>query len=538
MAAMIVAPEALPVEAGAEVLKRGGNAVDAAVTAVFAQGVVDPHDSSIGGYVLLNLHRAGDAPGTSTVMDAPVTAGSKTTPDMWVDRYLGPNPDGWGFFLRDKVNELGYTSICTPATPRALETILQRWGTISLAEAVEPAARIAEEGFPVDNRVAAYWLQPAPYPQMTSLLDFVKANPEASKIYLKGDGGPYLAGEVIRNPDYAATLRHLGRYGADDFHEGELAARMVRDLEANGAYVTAGDLASYKVRDMPATMGTYRGLTIASSPAPHGGPTLVEILNILEGWDMASLGHNSAEYILRFALAMKAAFADRHDRLGDPLFVDVPLEWMTSKERAAEWRGRIDRGEEIEVRLDPLPSPSTTHVSVVDDAGTVVALTHSLGGSSGVISPGMGFMYNNSMVNYHPLPSHPNSIAPGKSRTTGMAPTIVYRDGKPILNIGAPGGTRIITGIAQVLVNIVDFGMTPQEAIHAPRFDCQANRITCQIRIPESVCAEVRRRHPIERVALGHGGFAFVHAIGIDPESGRLTGGADAGSAGMALAVP
>lgn len=534
---MIVAPEALPVEAGASVLARGGNAVDAAVTAAFAQGVVDPHDSSIGGYVLLNLHRAGDAPGTSTIVDAPVLAGSKTTPDMWVDRYIGPNPDGWGFFLRGKVNEFGYTSICTPATPRGLETILKRWGTISLEEAAEPAARIAEQGFPVDNRVASYWLQPAPHPQMTSLLDFVKANPEASKIYLKADGGPYLTGEVIRNPDYAATLRHLGRYGADDFHQGRLAARMVKDLEANGAYVTAGDLATYQVRDMPATMGTYRGLAIATSPAPHGGPTLIEILNILEGWDLAAMGHNSAAYILRFALAMKAAFADRHDRLGDPLFVDVPLAWMTSKERATEWRERIERNEEIAVNLDPLPSPSTTHVSVVDNAGNVVALTHSLGGSSGVISPGLGFMYNNSMVNYHPLPAHPNSIAPGKSRTTGMAPTIVYRDGKPILNIGAPGGTRIVTGIAQVIANIVDFGMTPQEAILAPRFDCQANQITCQIRIPESVCAEVRRHHPITRVALGHGGFAFVHAIGIDPATGRLSGGADAGSAGMALEV-
>jgi gamma-glutamyltranspeptidase/glutathione hydrolase len=537
MPAMIVAPEALPVEAGAAVLARGGNAVDAAVTAALAQGVVDPHDSSIGGYVLLNLHRAGDPPGVSTVMDAPVTAGSRVTPDMWVDRYLGPNPDGWGFFLRDKVNELGYQSICTPATPRALDTILRRWGTITLEEAVEPAARIAEQGFPVDNRVAAYWLAAAPYPQMSSALDMVRANPEASRIYLKADGAPYLVGDVIRNPDYARTLRHLGRAGADDFFTGELAARMVADFEANDAFVTADDLANYRVRDMPATMGTYRGLTVASSPAPHGGPTLIEILNILEGWDLGSMEHNSAEYILRFALAMKAAFSDRHEYLGDPLFVDVPLEMMTSKERAAEWRERIERDEEIPVHLDPIPSPATTHVSVVDNAGNVVALTHSLGGSSGVISPGMGFMYNNSMVNYHPLPAHPNSIAPGKARSTGMSPTIVYRDGKPILNIGAPGGTRIITGVVQTIVNIVDFGMTPQEAILAPRFDCQAGPISCQIRIPESVCAEVRRHHPISRVALGHGGFAFVHAIGIDPDTGRLSGGADAGSAGMALAV-
>jgi gamma-glutamyltranspeptidase/glutathione hydrolase len=456
---------------------------------------------------------------------------------MWVDRYLGPNPDGWGFFVRGNVNEYGYTSICTPAAPRGFDEILRRWGTISLEEAVEPAARIADAGFPVDNRVASYWLTPAARPEMTSLLDLVKSNPEASKIYLKADGGPNMTGDLIRNPDYAATLRDLGRRGADDFFTGELAARMARDLDANGAYVTAGDLATYRVRDAQPTLGEYRGLIVASSPAPHGGPTLIEILHILEGWDLPSLGHNSAEYILRVALAMKAAFSDRHEYLGDPGYVDVPLTWLTSKRRAAEWRERIERREEIAVHLDPVASPATTHVSVVDNAGNVVAITHSLGGSSGVITPRMGFMYNNSMVNYHPLPAHPNSIAPGKARTTGQAPTILYRDGKPVLNIGAPGGTRIITALAQVIVNIVDFGMTPQEAILAPRFDCQAGPITCQIRIPESVCAEVRRQHPIQRVALGHGGFAFVHAIGIDPVTGQLSGGADAGSAGMALAV-
>ena len=534
---MIAAPEVLPVEAGAEVLRNGGNAFDAAVTAAFAQGVVDPHDSSIGGYVLLTMHRPKDGPGTAEVIDAPVTAGSKATPDMWVDSYLGPNPDGWGFFVEGKVNEYGYRSICTPAAPRGYAEILARWGTISLEEAVEPAARIAERGFPVDNRVAAYWLTPAPRPQMTSLLDLVKANPEASKIYLKADGGPHMTGDLIRNPDYARTLRHLGRHGDDDFFTGELAARMARDFEQNGAFVTADDLAGYRIRDAHTTWGEYRGLKVATSPAPHGGPTLVELLQILEGWDLRAMGHNSAEYILHVALAMKAAFSDRHDYLGDPDHVDVPLTWMTSTSRAAEWRDRIDRGDHVEVRLDPVPSPATTHVSVVDDQGNVVAITHSLGGSSGVITPGMGFMHNNSMVNYHPLPAHPNSIAPGKARTTGQAPTILFRDGKPVLNIGAPGGVRIITAIAQVIVNIVDFGMTPQEAILAPRFHATPEVIYSQMRIPERVCEEVRRRHPMQRTALGHGGFAFVHAIGIDPETGALAGGADAGSAGMALAV-
>ncbi|HEV8489791.1 MAG TPA: gamma-glutamyltransferase family protein [Candidatus Limnocylindrales bacterium] len=534
---MIVAPEAFAVEAGARVLTVGGNAVDAAVTCAFVQGVVDPHDTSIGGYLLLNLHRAADAPNVSTMLDAPATAGSATSPDMWVDRYIGPNPDGWGFFLRGKPNELGYTSICTPGTVRGLETILERWGTISLADAVEPAARLAETGFAVDNRVAAYWRTPTPYPETTSLLDVVRANREASRIYLKGDGKPYTTGETIRNPDYARTLRHLGQQGPDDFYIGELGRRISADLAAGGAYVMKSDLAEYRVRDVEPVTGTYRGYTIATSQSPHGGPTLIEILNILEGWDLRSLGHNTARYILRVALAMKAAFADRNRYLGDPDFADIPLDWMTSKERAAEWRGRIEASEDISVEFVPAGAPGTTHVSVVDRDGTCVALTHSLGGSSGVISPGLGFMYNNSMINFHPLPGHPNSIAPGKGRTTGMSPTIVYRDGRPVVVIGAPGATKIVTAVCQVIVNVIDFGMNVQEAVFAPRFDSQGGPILTHLRIPESVCAEIRREHAVERLAMAHGGLALVHAIGIDHATGRLTGGADAGSAGMALEV-
>src|SRR5437773_6158179 len=319
MSSMIVAPEAFAVEAGAAVLAAGGNAFDAAVTCAFAQGVLDPHDSSIGGYVVITLHRANDPPGTTIVMDAPATAGSLTTPTMWVDRYIGPSPTGWGFFLRGKPNEYGYTSICTPGLLRGLSTILERWGTIDLAQAVEPAARLAENGFAVDNRVAGYWLAPAAVPEMTSLLDVVKANPEASKIYLKPDGRPYLMGETIRNPDYARTLRDLGRTGAEEFYTGALARRMSADLAANGAFVTAEDLATYRVQDVAPTVGTYRGYTIASNQPPHGGPTLIEILNILEGWDVRAMGHNSAQYVLRMAMAMNAAFADRNPNMGDPV---------------------------------------------------------------------------------------------------------------------------------------------------------------------------------------------------------------------------
>jgi gamma-glutamyltranspeptidase/glutathione hydrolase len=221
--------------------------------------------------------------------------------------------------------------------------------------------------------------------------------------------------------------------------------------------------------------------------------------------------------------------------MADPNFIDVPVEWMLSKERAAHWRQQIDSGAEINVSFSATETPHTTHVNAIDSKGNTVALTHSLGSSSGVISPGLGFMYNNSMLNFYPLPGNPNSIAPGKGRTSGMAPAIVYQDGQPILVLGSPGATRIITSNLQVILNVLDFGMSISDAVHAPRFDCQLNNIRCHRRIPEYVCDEVRKKHPVVRLPVSHGGFALVQALAVDPTSGLLSGASDAGCDGMAL---
>ena len=541
MPGMIVAPQPLAVEEGAKVLQAGGNAVDAAVTCALVQGIVSPQMCGVGGYLLLTLSQAGgvepDPHAQAVALDAPALAGSKVRPDMWADIALRPNPGGWGYFVRGKVNDCGYGSICTPGTVKGLARMLERWGTLSWERAVEPAVRIAREGFVVDADLAGEWRWKAAFPEACSSLEYIQRNAEASRIYLHPDGTPPEAGEMVRNPDYAQTLTELAARGPEDFYRGALAARMSADLAQNGSFVTAADLAGYRLREPQPLVGTYRDWTIVTSPAPHGGPTLLAMLNILEGYDLTRLGHNSPEYILQMALAMKAAFADRNRLLGDPEFVDVPLEWMISKQRAAEWRQAIARGEEIHVSLVPSGSPDTTHVSVVDSQGMCVALTHSLGSSSGVITPGLGFIYNNSMVNFCPWPGHPNSIAPGKSRTTGMAPTIVYRGGRPVLVIGAPGATRIITSLVQVIVNHLDFGMRVSDAVLAPRFDCQGDLIECQARIPEFVCAKVRERHPISRLPRSHGGMALVHAISMDRASGALAGAADTGSGGMALLV-
>ena len=531
----IVAPQPLAVEEGAKVLMRGGNAIDAAVTCAFVQGILDPQMCGIGGYALLSLYSAAEQ--RFIAIDGPALAGAGVTEAMWADRVIRPNPDGWGYFLQGRVNDAGYTAICTPGWVKTLSTMLARWGTISWAEALAPAARIADEGFTVLDRLATRWQRKAKYPEATELLDYIRLNPEASRIYLKADGEPYGLGETLRNPDYAATLRHLGVHGPEDFYTGALAARMSADLAANGSTVTAEDLATYQLREEMAVSGTYRGYQIDSTTAPHGGPTLIAILNILEGYDLGAMAHNSPEYIYLVAMAMKAAFADRNRHMADPDFQAVPVDWMISKERAAQWRAQIDAGQPINADFMPTGTPDTTHVSVIDSQGNCVALTHSLGSSSGVITPGLGFMYNNSMINFHPLPGHPNSIVAGKGRTTGMAPTIVYQDGKPRLVLGSPGATRIITSNLQVILNVLDFGMSVAEAVHAPRIDCQLGAIRCQMRIPEYVCAEVRKKHPVVRLPYSHGGLALVHAIGIDPQNGALSGGADTGADGMALVV-
>lgn len=537
MPGMIVAPEPIAVESGARALMNGGNAIDAAVTCAFVQMIVNPQMCGLGGYALAVVRLAGEPAARTILLDAPALAGSRVRSDMWVDRVIGMNPDGWGYFLTDKVNDVGYRAICTPGAVKGLATLLERWGSISWAQALEPAIRVAEEGFMVDSVLASRWKTRALYPEASSLLDYILANEEARRIYLTADGRPYDEGMILRNPDYARTLRRLADAGPDDFYHGELAQRIAGDITANDGFVTAEDLADYALREEPPTIGTYRGYTIVSSQAPHGGPTLIEVLNILEGYDLRELEHNSADYILTVAMAMKAAFADRNRFIGDPAFEAVPLDRLTSKERAAQWRTRIDARQPIDVEALPGGPPDTTHVSVVDAAGNCVALTHSLGMSSGVITPGLGFMYNNSMINFNPIPGHRNSIAPRKGRTTGMSPTIVYADNRPVLVLGAPGANRIITGVLQVLVNIIDFGMSPAEAVQAPRFDCQGERIVVQNRIPEYICDTVREHYPVVRAPQSYGAFGLVQVISIDPVRGGLRGASDPGGAGMALHI-
>ena len=533
---MVCAPQPYAVDTGTDVLARGGNAVDAALAAGLVQGVIDPHMCGPGGYLLVTLFRPGDA--CPVVLDAPALAGSLTAPDMWVDRYLRPNPMGWGYFLRDHVNDAGYTSICTPGSVKGMQRMQAEWGTWAWADLFPPAIAMAEEGHRVMARTASVWQRRPEVPEELVPLDYIQRNPEAARIYLKEDDSPYRVNDWFRNPDFGHALRQLAVDGAEGFYDGELGQRMASDMEGNGSYVTRQDLQDYALPEAPPIQGVFGDFALATSPPPHGGPTLVAILNIMETFrDEPGLEPASPHYLYLLAMAMKAAFADRNPYMADTRLEQVPVEWMISKARAAHWHDVIAAGDPITVAFTPSGSMDTTHVTTVDRWGNCVALTHSLGSSSGVITPGLGFMYNNSMVNFHPLPGHPNSIAPGKSRTTGMAPTIVSRQGRPVLVLGAPGSTKIITSVVQVILNCLLWDMDIEAAVHAPRIDCQGDVIHVQARIPRRVCDELAVLHPVQRMGHSLGGLGLVHAIAMNPETGEVTGAADPGSDGMALAT-
>lgn len=532
---MVCAPQPYAVDAAVDVLARGGNAMDATIAAALVQGVVSPHMCGLGGYLVATVHPPGSSAPES--VDAPAVAGSGTTPDMWADRLEQLGPTGWGYILRDQVNDCGYTSICVPGSVKGLDHMHRQWGSRPWADLFAPAADLAEGGWRMMDRTARVWQRWPEAPGGVSPLEVVQRNPEASRIFLNETGKPPLVNQHVSNPDYGASLRHVARHGAEDFYHGEMKKRMAADLEANNSFVTGDDLEAYTLPPSVPVRGLFRGWDVSASAPPHGGATVVAILNIMERLCAEpGLEPDSPRYLYLLAMAMKAAFADRNPHMADPEFAEVPTEWMMDPARADHWAEVILHGDPIKVSFQPQGSKDTTHVSVVDRQGLCVSLTHSLGSASGVVTPGLGFMYNNSMVNFHPIPGHPNSIAPGKGRTTGMSPTIVTRGGLPRLVLGAPGSTMIITSVAQVLLNFLLWGMDVTEAVGAPRLDCQGDNIRMHARFPRQTVERVAHMHPVERTGYSRGGFAIVHAIAID-ETGSVTGAADPGADGMAVAV-
>ena len=308
-------------------------------------------------------------------------------------------------------------------------------------------------------------------------------------------------------------------------------------MGANGGLVSAQDLAEYRTTHCEPLRGTYRGFEVATNQPPGGGVVLLEMLNILENFDVAGMGHNSAEYVRVVTEAMKRATADKDAHVGDPAFVEVPVSRLTSKDYARECAAAIERGERgvVERLGEAVESKSTTQVCVADEEGNLFTMTHSLGMPSGVITEGLGFMYNGCMAVFDPRPGRAGSLAPGKSRFSSMCPSIVFRGGEPYVVIGAPGGTQIAMGVLQALMNVLDFEMSMSDAVSAARFSATSNPIDVSNRIPRFVTNELEAQgYEVVRWPVSYA-FAWVHGIRID--DGVWTGGADPGADGMALAV-
>lgn len=532
---MVSAPQPEAVEAGLDILKAGGNVVDAAIGAAFVQTVVDPQMCGIAGFGSMHLYLADR--GVHSFIDFHGRAPAATTPEMWQDLIVRECDDGFGFVLKGEVNEIGYQCMTTPMTLKAFDTALSQFGSRPMGELLEPAIAYCDDGFAVRPAVHGFWTRGGEAGRIERKRGLIEY-PATAKIYTKPDGSLYGIGDTLRNPDMGRTLRRIADDGVDVFYHGVIAHQIDADMRANGGLLRLDDLRQCEAAINEPLWTTYRGHRVATNQPPGGGLMIVLMLNILENFDLAAMGHNSPDYIATVSEAMKIATVDKDTRMGDPAFFDIPMDELTSKAYAASMAERIKRGEKTHVpRLQGggAESKETTHICVADTAGNCVTMTHSLGSSSGVVTDGLGFMYNNCMMVFDPRPGHAGSLAAGKARFTALSPTIVFKGDAPFFLVGAPGGTTITMGNLQAILNAVDFGMTAQEAVAAPRFTTTSDTIEMTNRILRSTERELQARgYPTRRHAQSYMS-PIVHAIRI--MDGKLDGGADPSGDGMAAMV-
>ena len=531
--AMIVSAQPEASEAGARVLMNGGNAIDAAMTAALVQGVVDPQMTGIAGFGNCQIYMPNA--GVHTCIDFHGKTPLAATADMWADKLIAETRDGFGFILEDNVNDLGYQAITTPGSLKAYAEAITEFGTYDWRDVCQPAINYARQGFTIRPAVYNWWTSGASLGRVavTERLQFSKSG---KHLYFQENGDLKQVGQLFKNLDLANTLERIALQGAESFYSGEIAEEIVADMAANGGLLSKEDLLQYQTTRTDPLMGTYRGFQIATNHPPGGGIMLLEMLNILEHFDLKAVGHNSSEYIRIVCEAMKAATADKENFVGDPNFIDVPVENLISKSHASAYAELIKRHKKVQVERFNMPEPpDTTHVAVVDAQGNCVTMTHSLGMPSGVITPGLGFMYNGCMGVFDPRPGRAGSIAPGKSRFSSLCPTIAFRQAKAEIIMGAPGGTQIAMGVLQALLNMIDFDMSIVEAINAPRFSATSNLIDITNRIPEYNVAPLRNEgYEIVRSPYG---FEIGRVHGISHQAGQLQGGADPGSDGVAYGV-
>lgn len=519
---IVVSANTIASDVGARILEAGGNAVDAAIATGFALAVTHPSAGNIGGGGFMVI-RFPD--GRTTSIDFREKAPLAAHPEMFLDER--------GQYSYQKHHN-SHLAVGVPGTVAGFALAHERYGSIEWRQLVEPAVRLARDGFHVMPGLAR---------SLESVLPALARYP-ASLAQFSKNGEPYRPGEILRQPDLARTLERIRDRGRDGFYKGETARLIVAEMQRGGGIITEEDLARYEAVERPPVRGTYRGYEIISMPPPSsGGVALIQMLNILEGYDLRAMGHNSPAYIHHVVEAMRRAYRDRARFLADPDFVDVPIEYLTSKAYAAELRAGIsgDRATpstpaDVELVAE---SMETTHYSVVDRDGMAVAVTYTLEASYGskIVVPGAGFLLNNEMGDFNGAPglttedgligTEPNLARPEQRMLSSMTPTIVAKDGKLVAVIGSPGGRTIINTVLQVILNLIDFEMGMGEAVAARRFHHQwlPDRITIEEggASPEVVKALEAMGHSV-RVG-GRQGLA--HSILIDPKTGERIGAPD-----------
>jgi gamma-glutamyltranspeptidase/glutathione hydrolase len=529
--AMVVSIHHLATDAGVEVLKEGGNAVDAAVATGFALAVVHPAAGNLGGggFMLIHFHD-----GKSTFLDyrekAPLAAS--------VNMYL----DGKGNVVPE-MSVVGYKAIGVPGSVAGMAYAEQKYGRLTLAKVMEPAIRLASEGFVLTEEEAQELHE-------SGLAEF----PESKHIFQR-DGNYYHAGEVFKQPELAATLRRIAK-DPQDFYHGQIAKQLAADIEKGGGLITEKDLASYEVKEREPLIGTYKDYTVISSPPlSSGGVALLEILNILEGYNLSRFGDRSPAEMHLITEAFRRAYMDRSDYLGDPDYVKIPIEQLTDKKYAAAWRAGIREDQATPSAalkrpagfLPPPPtmadvrheSPQTTHYSVMDADGNAVSVTTTLNNSFGsyVTAAGLGFLLNDEMDDFASKQGSPNmfgliqgpanSIAPGKRPLSSMTPTIILKDGKVAMVLGSPGGGRIITTVANIFLSVAEEGLNIQQAVDAARFHHQylPDVLYLEPEFPDATVNSLRAFGYEVKVSKGH--WSDGECIAVDPQTGELEGGQD-----------
>ncbi|MCC7284268.1 MAG: gamma-glutamyltransferase, partial [Acetobacteraceae bacterium] len=466
--AMIVAPQPEAVEAGQAMLAAGGNALDALLACGLAQGVVDPMMCGIGGLGVLTLYD----PRTreTVVLDGLSTCPAGCTPAMWQDVFLGECSDGYGYVMKGHVNELGHTAVTTPGALRVYADAHARFGRATWNTLFEHAIALAEEGFLVRPHMhAIFTMDEQRYGRLPWTRKLAHTE-EGRELYMRPDGTAKRPGDQVRNPALARTLSGIAAGGVENFYTGALARLMADDMARHGGLMTAQDLADFRTRTQAPMWLTWRRWRFALPAPPAGGIVVGEALRILEHFDLAALGHNSPEYIRVLAEAMKIAGRDKEEHIGDPAFIPPPLDRLLGDAYTSDCAARIRRGEKTSLARVTSDAANTTTISCADADGMVASMTHTLGTASGVIPPGTGFMLNGAMNWYDPRPGRAGSIAPGKKRFSSMAPMIVFEADRPVMTLGAPGAAWIGVALLQVVLNVLEFGMTMQEAVMAPRF--------------------------------------------------------------------